>query len=298
MYEQLRKVMKLAYQEAQRFNHACVGTEHVLLALLREDAIFKNLDIDTRKIRIEIEKLVQIGPYKGTTNKTQTPRVKKAIEYSIEEASSLKHEDVKPEHILVGLLRESSGVAANVLMNFGLKLEEVRSKLFDKREEDELPNKRILDCLRIKYDNQWDRMDIVWESDASLPEKYGKFTLLYSEIAKNWGGCSIPGIHEIIANSAAIKAKSELTPSLKGTNGQVSLSDFLKYTSRRKFRKFKPYALYCDKTDSLNCYWVNSNNYTEWVNHHFEIQREMKSNLILGISIKNLMGFMKEGSSE
>src|SRR6201985_464906 len=141
MYERFtdraRKVMQLANQEAQRFNHEYVGTEHVLLGLIKEGSgvaanVLKNLDVDLRKIRTEVEKIVQAGPDMVTMGKLpQTPRAKKVIEYAIEEARNLNHNYVGTEHLLLGLLREQEGVAAQVLMNLGLKLEEVREEVLN-----------------------------------------------------------------------------------------------------------------------------------------------------------------------
>ena len=141
MYERFtdraRKVMQLANQEAQRFNHEYIGTEHVLLGLVKEGSgvaanVLKNLDVDLRKIRLEVEKLVQSGPEMVTMGKLpQTPRAKKVTEYSMEEARNLNHNYVGTEHILLGLLREQEGVAAQVLMNLGLKLEEVREEVLN-----------------------------------------------------------------------------------------------------------------------------------------------------------------------
>jgi ATP-dependent Clp protease ATP-binding subunit ClpC len=141
MYERFtdraRKVMQLANQEAQRFNHEYIGTEHILLGLIKEGSgvaanVLRNLDIDLRKIRLEVEKLVQSGPDMVTMGKLpQTPRAKKVIEYSMEEARNLGHNYVGTEHILLGLLREQEGVAAQVLMNLGLKLEEVREEVLN-----------------------------------------------------------------------------------------------------------------------------------------------------------------------
>ena len=141
MYERFtdraRKVMQLANQEAQRFNHEYIGTEHVLLGLIKEGSgvaanVLKNLDVDLRKIRMEVEKLVQSGPDMVTMGKLpQTPRAKKVIEYSMEEARNLNHNYVGTEHILLGLLREQEGVAAQVLMNLGLKLEDVREEVLN-----------------------------------------------------------------------------------------------------------------------------------------------------------------------
>ena len=141
MYERFtdraRKVMQLANQEAQRLNHEYIGTEHVLLGLVKEGSgvaanVLKNLDIDLRKIRLEIEKLVQSGPDMVTMGKLpQTPRAKKVLEYSMEEARNLNHNYVGTEHLLLGLLREQEGVAAQVLMNLGLKLEDVREEVLN-----------------------------------------------------------------------------------------------------------------------------------------------------------------------
>jgi len=135
--DRARKVMALANQEAQRFNHEYIGTEHILLGLVKEGSgvgatVLKNLDVDIKKLRLEVEKLVKSGPDMVTMGKLpQTPRAKKVIEYAIEEARSLNHNYVGTEHILLGLLRESEGIAAQVLMNLGLKLEDVRQEVLN-----------------------------------------------------------------------------------------------------------------------------------------------------------------------
>jgi ATP-dependent Clp protease ATP-binding subunit ClpC len=143
MYERFtdraRKVMQLANQEAQRFNHEYIGTEHILLGLVKEGSgvaanVLKNLDIDLRKIRLEVEKIVQTGPGGEQVvmgKLPHTPRAKKVIEYSVEEARNLNHNYVGTEHLLLGLLREQEGVAAQVLMNLGLKLEDVREEVLN-----------------------------------------------------------------------------------------------------------------------------------------------------------------------
>jgi ATP-dependent Clp protease ATP-binding subunit ClpA len=141
MYERFtdraRKVMQLANQEAQRFNHEYIGTEHILLGLVKEGSgvaanVLKNLDINLPKVRREVEKLVLAGPdLPKPPRLPQTPRAKKVIEYSIEEARNLNHNYVGTEHLLLGLLREQEGVAAQVLMNLGLKLEGVREEVLN-----------------------------------------------------------------------------------------------------------------------------------------------------------------------
>src|SRR5467141_1759342 len=116
MYERFtdraRKVMQLANQEAQRFNHEYIGTEHILLGLIAEGSgvaanVLKNLDVDLRKIRLEVARLVQSGPDIVTMGELPlTPLAKKVIENSVEEARKLIHNYVGTEHILLGLLRE------------------------------------------------------------------------------------------------------------------------------------------------------------------------------------------------
>jgi len=130
--DRARKVMQLANQEAQRLNHEYIGTDHILLGLVKEGAgvaanVLKNLNIDLNRIRLEVEKIVQSGPEQVVVGKLPiTPRAKQAIEFSIEEARLLNHNYVGTEHILLGLLREPDTVAGQVLMNLLLKSEDVR----------------------------------------------------------------------------------------------------------------------------------------------------------------------------
>lgn len=141
MYEKFtdraRKVMQLANQEAQRFNHEYIGTEHILLGLIKEGSgvaanVLKNLGVNLGRIRLEVEKLVRSGPDVVAMGKLpQTPRAKKVIEYSMEEAQDIGDNHVGTEHILLGLLREEEGVAAIVLLNLGLKVDKVRQEVFN-----------------------------------------------------------------------------------------------------------------------------------------------------------------------
>ena len=135
--DRARKVMALANQEAQRFNHEYIGTEHILLGLVKEGsgvgaAVLKNLEVDIKKLRLEVDRLVKSGPDMVTMGKLpQTPRAKQVIKYAIEGAESLNHNYVGTEHILLGLLRESEGKAAQILINLGLKLEDVRQEVLN-----------------------------------------------------------------------------------------------------------------------------------------------------------------------
>ncbi len=135
--DRARKVMGLARQEAQRFNHDYIGTEHILLGLVQEGSgvaasVLKNLDIDLKKIRQEVEKLVSNGTSMVTMGQLPfTPRAKKVLELSLEEASNLGHTYIGTEHLLLGLIRENEGIAAQVLRNLKVKLEDVRDEVLE-----------------------------------------------------------------------------------------------------------------------------------------------------------------------
>ncbi|MGQ0614234.1 MAG: ATP-dependent Clp protease ATP-binding subunit, partial [Planctomycetaceae bacterium] len=135
--DRARKVMGLARQEAQRFNHDYIGTEHILLGLIQEGSgvasdVLKNLDVDLKKIRQEVEKLVSHGTTMVTMGQLPfTPRAKKVLELALEEASNLGHNYIGTEHLLLGLIKENEGIAARVLLNLGVKLEEVREEILE-----------------------------------------------------------------------------------------------------------------------------------------------------------------------
>jgi ATP-dependent Clp protease ATP-binding subunit ClpA len=142
MYERFtdraRKVMQLANQEAQRFNHEYIGTEHILLGLVKEGSgvasnVLKNLNIDLNAVRREVEKILgQPGSSTVLSGRLpHTPRSKKVIDYAIEEARGLKDNYVGTEHLLLGLMLTKDGVAAQVLMNLGLKIENVRREVLN-----------------------------------------------------------------------------------------------------------------------------------------------------------------------
>lgn len=139
MYERFtdraRKVMLLAHGEAQRLQHNDVGSEHILLAIAKEGSgvganVLKNLDVDLRTIGREVEKPVPSGTDVGPMGKLAlSPHAKKVLEYSLEEARNLGHNYVGSEHLLLGLLRDEGGVAAQILTQLGLRLSEVRNEV-------------------------------------------------------------------------------------------------------------------------------------------------------------------------
>ncbi len=133
--ERARKVLVLAKEEARRFNHDYIGTEHILLGLVREGegvacAVLQNLGVDLDRLRIEVEKLVTPGSVTGVVGDIPfTPRAKKALELAAEEARTLGHNYIGTEHILLGLIREGEGLAMQVLYSLSVDLEKVRDEI-------------------------------------------------------------------------------------------------------------------------------------------------------------------------
>ena len=132
-----RGVMALANQQAQNFGHDRIGTEHIFLGLLKEDAgtgakILKDRGVDTEKMLLEIEQLLKLRGKPEQTAESKlpaTPPAMQVVQYAIEEARALNHDHIGTEHLLLGLLRETDGIAAQVLANLGVKLEYVRESL-------------------------------------------------------------------------------------------------------------------------------------------------------------------------
>src|SRR5579883_2053763 len=129
--ERARKVLSLAQEEAQRFNHNYIGTEHLLLGLVREGEgvaakVLSNLGVELNKVRSAIEFIIGRGDRVVLGEIGLTPRAKKVIELAVEEARRLDHHYIGTEHILLGLVREGEGIAAGVLESLGVNLEKVR----------------------------------------------------------------------------------------------------------------------------------------------------------------------------
>ncbi len=135
-----KQVIKLAKKEAQRLNHNYLGTEHILLGLLKLGQgvavnVLRGLNIDFETVRGEVEKLVGYGPeIQVYGDPALTGKVKKVFEYANEEAANLNHNYVGTEHLLLGLLRQTDGVAAQVLENLNVNLKEVRKEVLKELE--------------------------------------------------------------------------------------------------------------------------------------------------------------------
>jgi len=135
-----KQVIKLAKKEAQRLNHNYLGTEHVLLGLLKLGQgiavnVLRNLNLDYETVRTEVERLVGFGPeIQVYGDPALTGKVKKVFEFANEEAASLNHNYVGTEHLLLALLRQTDGVAAQVLENLNVNLKDVRKEVLKELE--------------------------------------------------------------------------------------------------------------------------------------------------------------------
>jgi len=132
--DRARKVMALAREQAVGLGHDYIGTEHILLGLVKEGSgvaanVLEALDVNLEKVQMEVEKLVKPAPdlILIGQNLPFTPRAKKVLEFSLEEARALDHNYIGTEHLLLGLLREREGLAVQALTSLGLDLETVRA---------------------------------------------------------------------------------------------------------------------------------------------------------------------------
>ena len=131
--ERARRVLTLAQEEAQRFNHSYIGTEHLLLGLVREGdgvaaKVLANLGVELNKVRSAVEFIIGRGDRQASGEIGLTPRAKKVIELAVDEARRLQHSYIGTEHLLLGLVREGEGIAAGVLESLGVNLERVRAE--------------------------------------------------------------------------------------------------------------------------------------------------------------------------
>ena len=131
--ERARRVLTLAQEEAQHLNHSYIGTEHILLGLVREEEgvaakVLTNLGVGLNKVRSAVEFIIGRGERPSSGQIGLTPRAKRVIELAIDEARHLSHNYIGTEHLLLGLLSEGEGVAARVLDSFGITLERARAE--------------------------------------------------------------------------------------------------------------------------------------------------------------------------
>src|SRR5213080_4888594 len=132
--ERARKALSSAEEEAQRFQHHYIGTEHLLLGLVRQEEgvaakVLHDLGVDLLKVRSAVEFIIGRGDRIVLGEIGLTPRSKKVIELAVDEARRLNHHYIGTEHLLLGLVREGEGIAAGVLESLGVNLEKVRAQV-------------------------------------------------------------------------------------------------------------------------------------------------------------------------
>jgi Clp amino terminal domain, pathogenicity island component len=148
--ERARQVVVLAQNEARSLRHNYIGTEHILLGLLREEEglaarVLESLDITAEEVRAQVARIVGQGEDVSSGQIPFTPRAKKVLELSLREALSLGHNYIGTEHVLLGLARENEGVAARILLDFGADDERIRNEVISlisgpgRREESQTP---------------------------------------------------------------------------------------------------------------------------------------------------------------
>src|SRR3979411_1061953 len=145
--ERARKVLQLAQEEATRFNHNYIGTEHLLLGLVREGEGVAakgrwNLDVERNRLRRAVEFIIGRGDRPTVGEIGLTPRAKKVIELAVDEARRLGHHYIGTEHLLLGLVREGEGIAAGVLESLGVNLEKVRTQTIQVLSQSGAPHDR------------------------------------------------------------------------------------------------------------------------------------------------------------
>jgi ATP-dependent Clp protease ATP-binding subunit ClpC len=134
--ERAKQVVVLAQDEARLLKHNYIGTEHILLGLLREEEglaarVLESLDITLEEVRAQVQRVVGQGNEVATGQIPFTPRAKKVLQLSLKEALAMNHNYIGTEHILLGLARENDGVAARILLNLGADSERVRNAVIE-----------------------------------------------------------------------------------------------------------------------------------------------------------------------
>ena len=130
--ERARRVLSLSQEEAQRFNHNYIGSEHILLGLVRETdgvaaQVLGNLGLDLSRVRSAVEYLIGKEESNPQQDIGLTPRAKKLIELAVDEARRLNHTYIGTEHLLIGLMRDGEGVAAGILESLGVDIDRILS---------------------------------------------------------------------------------------------------------------------------------------------------------------------------
>lgn len=171
--ERARQVVVLAQDEARAFKHNYIGTEHILLGLLREEEglgarTLRSFDLDENDLRPQIRKLVGEGDVVATGQIPFTPRAKKVLELALREALSLGHNYIGTEHVLLGLIRENSGVAWKLLLDAGLDAEKIRNQVIRSLSPQKTPIDKALAAVA-KIRGELSELERVLEAMHDIP---------------------------------------------------------------------------------------------------------------------------------
>jgi hypothetical protein len=155
--ERARQVVVLAQEEARTLKHNYIGTEHILLGLLREEEglaarVLESLDITVERVRAQVVRIVGSGEEVTSGQIPFTPRAKEMLELALREALSLGHNYIGTEHILLGLVRENDGVAARILLDFDADAEKIRNEVIRTMSESPAPSPHVVDVDRSWFD--------------------------------------------------------------------------------------------------------------------------------------------------
>jgi ATP-dependent Clp protease ATP-binding subunit ClpA len=212
--ERARKVLELAQEESRRFNHDYIGTEHLLLGLVREGdgvaaRVLNNMGVQFPKIRSAVEFIIGRGEGEPGLDVRLSPRCRKVLELAVDESRKLEHHYIGTEHLLLGLVREGEGIAAGVLESLGVNLEKVRSQVMQVVSGSAISRRSYSFPPRV--DHLHTRMFAVLAHAARAAEKenamIGTGHLLIGLLAEGGTAASILGRHSV--NSEAVEALPE-----------------------------------------------------------------------------------------
>ena len=160
--EEARQVVVLAQEAARDLRHNYIGTEHILLGLLREPTspagrVLEALGVTLEQVRIDVVRIVGSSPEPSAAQIPFTPRAKKVLELALREALSLGHNYIGPEHILLGLTRENEGVASRILLDLGADAERIRNEVITVLSGPGAPGSRVAPAPPRPIDSTWFR---------------------------------------------------------------------------------------------------------------------------------------------
>ena len=193
--DRARKVLTLAQEEATRFNHNYIGTEHLLLGLVHEGEgvaakILSNLGVELNRVRSAVEFMIGRGDRMLVGEIGLTPRAKKVIELAVDEARQLGHHYIGTEHLLLGLIREGEGVAAKVLDSFGVNLEKVRTQTIQVLSQSGgTPGQTIQSLSQSSTTHEWRNVPAGTPTSGPQPLEYGTEQALQLLRQRRWEYC-------------------------------------------------------------------------------------------------------------